>query len=110
MSNVIEFHQPTRRAKPERRTLTFDINRRDEWKAAVRAVWADQSRWKVSRKGNPYIVIDEVGGRVVIERTETEYWTWEIRQRGREPMKSQWDYVGEQMAFDAALEAVIALA
>jgi hypothetical protein len=110
MSNVIEFHQPTRRAKPQAAAPKFNDRDRNEWKAAVKAVWADQSRWRVSRRGNPYIVLHEIGVCAVIERTETEYWTWEIRRRGKEPVRSQWDYVIEQSAFDAALEAVIALA
>jgi hypothetical protein len=107
MANVTEFRQLTPRTKPK--APTFNDKDRDEWVLAAKAVWADPARWRTSKKGNRYVVIDDLSVCVVIERTEMEYWTWEIRQRGREPVRSKWDYVSQQTAFDTALDAVIAL-
>ena len=79
--------------------------------AAVKAVWADPALWKVSKRGNPYVVIGEIGVVVVINRTDEGYWSWEIRWRDhREPMSSNWTYTSERLALDEALDAVLVLA
>ena len=109
MSNVIEFHRP--KAKPKPPAPTFNVNDRREWILAVKAFWAEPANWKVSRRGNKYIVINKIGICAVIERRDDGYWSWEIRwQDGREPHSSNWTYVGEQIAIDEALDAVLVLA
>jgi hypothetical protein len=73
-----------------------------------KAVWFDQARWKVSKKGNRYIVIDRIGVCVVITHSDEGYWSWEIRWRdGREPVSSNWTYVSEKGVLDEALDAVL---
>ena len=109
MSNVVKFRRPARQEKPP--APSFNVNNSNEWKQAVRAAWADPNRWRVSRHGDSYVVIDEISVVAVIERTEQGYWTWTIRFRdGREPVKSKWTYTGERIALDEALDAVIVLA
>jgi hypothetical protein len=88
MSNVIEFHRPKPRpAAAPKPAPTFNVNDRNEWVAAVKAVWADPANWRTSKKGNRYIVIDRIGVCVVIEHSDEAYWSWVIRRSdGREPM------------------------
>ena len=110
MSNVIAFQKPKPRpAAAPKPAPRFNPDNRNEWVEALKAVWFDQARWKVSKKGNRYIVIDRIGVCVVI--THSDYWSWEIRWRdSREPVSSNWTYVGEQSAIDEALDAVLVLA
>jgi hypothetical protein len=116
MSNVIAFQRPAQRAAPSPTKVSVSLEaarriNRGAWKAAVRAFWDEPANWQTSKKGFPYIVIDECGVCVVIKRTEQGCWSWVIRWRdGRSPVESNWIYVNEEGAFVSALDAVVALA
>jgi hypothetical protein len=84
--DVIEFHRPIRQlkqvevAKPMPKLA--DAKERGEWTAALAAIWANPKNWKRSRKGNAYIVIDDLNICVVISRDESGGgFQWEIRWR-----------------------------
>ena len=108
--NVIRFKRPAPPAKIEPPTPTFNPDDKDEWLLALKALWNDPAHWRLSKKGHRYLVIDPLDICVVI-LTEDDYWTWEIRWRdGRRPTRSRWICPRQKDTFDAALEAVIALA
>jgi hypothetical protein len=109
---VIAFQKPKAQpvAQPKPVSLA-DAEHRGEWMAALAAIWANPKNWRTSRHGNRYIVIDEIGVVVVINRTDEGYWSWEIRWRdGRPSVESNWTYTSERLARDEALDAVIVLA
>ena len=113
MSNVVEFKKP----KPPARQVTppapklADAKVKGEWPAALAAIWVNSKNWRTSRRGNRYIVINDLDICVVIKRNDEGGFKWEIRWRdGREPTVSKWIYVIEQSAIDEAWDAVVALA
>jgi hypothetical protein len=112
MSNVIAFQRPKPRpAAAPRPAPRFNPDNRNEWVQAVKAAWANPANWRTSKKNNRYIVIEEIGVCVVINRTDEGYWSWEIRWSNRRPpMSSNWTYVGERGALDEALDALLVLA
>lgn len=80
MSNVIAFQRPKPRpAAAPRPAPRFNPDNRNEWVQAVKAAWANPANWRTSKKNNRYIVIEEIGVCVVINRTDEGYWSWEIR-------------------------------
>lgn len=115
MSNVIEFNRPTQSKQvetPKPAPKLSEAKERNEWKAALAAVWASPKNWRTSKHGNRYIVIDDLGICVVIGRDESGGgFQWEIRWRCRNKSTvSRWVFISEQVAIDEAWDAVVALA
>ena len=117
MSNVVEFNRAKSRpvaalkvaqqAAPQRLS---DITVRGDWNAALAAIGSNPKKWRQSKSGNRYIVIDDLIICVVIKRDEHGF-QWEIRWRlNSERTLSKWTYVVEQTAINEALDAVCALA
>lgn len=113
MTNVVAFEKPKpmKQAKPpaKKPRLTAE-QRRSEWLAALAAIWANPKNWKRSKRGNAFIVIDDIDVCVVIFRRDDGCFQWQIRWRdGREPIKSRWIYEVEQTAIDEAWSAAMAV-
>jgi hypothetical protein len=115
MSNVIELRpKASRRAaalKPAVQSVFKPSygQRRSEWTAALAQIWANPRNWKRSKKGNAYIVIDDLDVCIAINRSEDGAgFQWEIRYRsGDEPIVSRWIYMAEQKAIDEAWDALV---
>ena len=110
MTNVIAFERPkaSTKAQPQRKPSAKRTPglMRSQWLAGLAAIWANPKNWKGSKRGNAFIVIDDIGVCVVIHRKEGGF-QWEIRWRNRdEPIVSRWIFIIEQAAIDDAWSAV----